>query len=60
LGIRTFGQKATDKVAACGGSWKFIILFGTFIILWNLATIYVLLNKGFNPIPFILLNLILS
>ena len=60
LGIRTFGQKVADKVAAFGGSWKFIILFGIFILLWILANIYLLLNKGFDPYPFILLNLILS
>ena len=60
LGVRTVGQKVADQVAAFGGSWKFIILFGVFIFLWILANIYLLLNKGFDPYPFILLNLILS
>jgi uncharacterized membrane protein len=60
IGIRTVGQKVADKVAAFGGSWKFIIIFGVFILLWILANIYILLNKGFDPYPFILLNLILS
>jgi uncharacterized membrane protein len=60
IGIRTVGQKVADKVAAFGGSWKFIILFGVFILLWILANIYILMNKGFDPYPFILLNLILS
>ncbi|SHG44848.1 Uncharacterized membrane protein [Flavobacterium segetis] len=60
IGFRTFGQKIADKVAAFGGSWKFIILFGIFILLWILANIYLLINKGFDPYPFILLNLILS
>ena len=60
IGDRTVGQKVADKVAAFGGSWKFIILFGVFILLWILANIYILLNKGFDPYPFILLNLILS
>ncbi|RKS95770.1 putative membrane protein [Flavobacterium limicola] len=59
-GIRTFGQVVADKVAAFGGSWKFIIFFGVFILLWILANIYILLNEGFDPYPFILLNLILS
>lgn len=59
-GKRTFGQVVADKVAAFGGSWKFIIFFGVFILLWILANIYILLNKGFDPYPFILLNLILS
>lgn len=57
---RTFGQIVADKVAAFGGSWRFIIFFGFFIVLWILANIYVLMNKGFDPYPFILLNLILS
>ena len=60
IGFRTFGQKIADKVAAFGGSWKFIILFGFFILMWITANIYLLLNKGFDPYPFILLNLILS
>ena len=60
LGIRTFGQKVADKVAAFGGIWKFIIHFEIFILLWILANIYWLLNKGFDANPFILLNLILS
>ncbi len=57
---RTLGQKVADNVADFGGSWKFIILFGVFILLWILANIYILMNKGFDPYPFILLNLILS
>lgn len=60
IGVRTVGQKVADQVAAFGGSWKFIIFFGVFIFLWILANIYLLLNKGFDPYPFILLNLILS
>ncbi len=58
--IRSAGQVVADKVADFGGSWKFIILFGAFIIFWILANIYILSNKGFDPYPFILLNLILS
>jgi hypothetical protein len=60
IGERTYGQKVADNVAAFGGSWRFIILFGIFILLWISANIYILANKGFDPYPFILLNLILS
>ena len=60
IGARTVGQKVADAVAAFGGSWKFIIMFAVFIVLWILANIYLLLDKGFDPYPFILLNLILS
>ena len=57
---RTFGQVIADKVAAFGGSWTFIIAFFIFILIWIASNVYLLLNKGFDPYPFILLNLILS
>lgn len=56
----TFGQRLADKIASFGGSWKFIILFGTFIFIWITTNIIFLAQKGFDPYPFILLNLILS
>jgi uncharacterized membrane protein len=57
---RSYGQKVADMVAEFGGSWKFIILFLSFILIWILANVLLLINKGFDPYPFILLNLILS
>jgi len=57
---RTFGQKIADKVADFGGSWTFIIFFLSFIVVWILSNVIFLINKGFDPYPFILLNLILS
>ena len=56
----TFGQRIADKVASFGGSWTFIISFGIFLLIWILLNIFWLANKGFDPYPFILLNLILS
>ncbi len=56
----TFGQRVADHVASFGGSWTFIISFGVFLILWICINVYWLANKGFDPYPFILLNLILS
>jgi uncharacterized membrane protein len=56
----TFGQRIADKVASFGGSWTFIISFGLFLLTWILVNIIWLSNKGFDPYPFILLNLILS
>lgn len=56
----TFGQKIADKVATFGGSWTFIIIFFSFIIIWMSINIWVLATKPFDPYPFILLNLILS
>jgi uncharacterized membrane protein len=60
LDNRTLGQVVADKVAAFGGSWTFIISFFIFISVWIGANVFILLNKGFDPYPFILLNLILS
>ena len=56
----TFGQKLADKVAEFGGSWGFIIFFMTFLVAWILLNVFWLSNNGFDPYPFILLNLILS
>lgn len=56
----SIGQQLADKIAAFGGSWKFIIIFGIFIVLWMGVNVFFLFNKGWDPYPFILLNLILS
>lgn len=56
----TFGQRVADKVAAFGGSWTFIITFGVLITIWISMNVFWFANKGFDPYPFILLNLILS
>ncbi|WP_333626519.1 DUF1003 domain-containing protein [Sphingobacterium siyangense] len=54
------GDRVADKVAEFGGSWTFIISFILFLIVWIAVNIFWLNNKGFDPYPFILLNLILS
>jgi len=56
----TTGQKIADNVASFGGSWTFIISFSVFILIWITINAYWLVNKGFDPYPFILLNLLLS
>jgi uncharacterized membrane protein len=58
--VLTVGERIADKVASFGGSWTFIISFGVFIFIWIVVNIFWLFNKGFDPYPFILLNLILS
>jgi uncharacterized membrane protein len=59
-GKLTLGQKLADKIASFGGSWTFIIIFFSFILVWMGINIWVLATKPFDPFPFILLNLILS
>lgn len=56
----TFGQRIADKIAAFGGSWSFILVFFSFILVWMFTNMWLLSNKSFDPYPFILLNLILS
>jgi len=56
----TYGQRLADRVAAFGGSWSFIILFGGIIVAWVSLNGLALAGKPFDPFPFILLNLVLS
>ena len=59
-GKLTLGQRLADKIAMFGGSWTFIIVFFSFILVWMSINILMLSAKPFDPYPFILLNLILS
>ncbi|MCC6287360.1 MAG: DUF1003 domain-containing protein [Chitinophagaceae bacterium] len=56
----TRGQLWADRIASFGGSWKFIGIFGIFLLGWMILNAYMLHNSSFDPYPFILLNLILS
>jgi uncharacterized membrane protein len=56
----TFGERLSDRIASFGGSWRFISLFGAVLFGWIILNAVFLLNRGFDPYPFILLNLILS
>ncbi len=56
----TFGQRLSDNIAKFGGSWKFIIFFMSFLIVWMIINVIFLTTRAFDPFPFILLNLILS
>ncbi len=56
----TFGERVADRVAAFGGSWTFILLFGAFLLGWMLMNAFILASRAFDPFPFILLNLALS
>ena len=56
----SLGQRMADAVASFGGSWRFIIIFGVILVSWIMLNGWFLMNRGFDPYPFILLNLILS
>ena len=56
----TLGQRYADKVTAAVGSWYFIIGLFIFMALWMTANALLLINKSWDPYPFILLNFVLS
>lgn len=55
----TFGQRMADRIASFAGSWPFIIIFLSCLVLWIIVN-SLMLAKAFDAYPFILLNLILS
>jgi uncharacterized membrane protein len=56
----TFGERLSDRIAAFGGSWAFLILFGLFMTAWIVLNSLVLYWRPVDPYPYILLNLVLS
>jgi uncharacterized membrane protein len=56
----TKGQRLADRIAAAGGSWRFITSFAIVLFLWIGTNTIVLISRPFDPYPFILLNLVLS
>jgi uncharacterized membrane protein len=55
----TLGQRIADAVAVVMGSWTFIIIQSAILFLWIAANL-VGARRGWDPYPFILLNLALS
>ncbi len=56
----TYGDRLADKIAKFGGSWIFLILFGSVLAIWILVNSAFISKEPLDPFPFILLNLILS
>jgi uncharacterized membrane protein len=58
----SLGERAADRMRNGMGSWPFVFGFFGFMILWALANsiIHVGGSHGFDPYPYILLNLFLS
>ncbi len=58
-GRRTSGERSADAIAKWAGSWVFIIGFLIFLGIWMVVNVYAWVG-GWDPYPFILLNLVLS
>src|SRR5260370_32843432 len=56
----TFADHAADVIAEFGGSWKFIIASIVFTLLWIALNTLLLYDKGFDPYPYVLLNLVIG
>jgi len=56
----TMGERVADMVAAFGGSWPFIFIFGGFMAAWMLWNSIAHEPLAFDPLPFMFLNLFLS
>ena len=54
----TFGQKLSDIISSFGGSWKFIIVFGLFLLSWIWINAHT--DLKFDVYPYIFLNLVLA
>jgi len=55
----TLGERLADAVARFGGSWVFISFFAVVLIVYTYINV-MLGRRGWDPYPFILLNLFLS
>ncbi len=54
------GERMADRVAAVGGSWRFVIGFCVVLAVWVAVNSIVFFWRPFDPYPFIFLNLVLS
>lgn len=55
----TVGQRTADWVASRMGSWQFIIVQSSILLIWIVLNIVAWANH-WDPYPFILMNLVLS
>jgi hypothetical protein len=58
---RSIGDRMSDRIAAFGGSWPFVLGFVACLVGWVLLNSWILRRGSpFDPYPYILLNLVLS
>ena len=56
----TFAEQVADAVARMGGSWAFIFSALGLFAIWIFLNSALLLNKPFDPYPYVFLNIVLS
>ncbi|HJU93104.1 MAG TPA: DUF1003 domain-containing protein [Pyrinomonadaceae bacterium] len=55
----TLADRAADKIAEFGGSWKFILISIALIVCWMIFNSFILI-RGLDPAPYQMLNLALA
>jgi uncharacterized membrane protein len=58
--VRTRSERLADGLTDIGGSWAFILFFIATLVAWIVVNVVFLAGTGFDPYPFIFLNLVLS
>jgi len=56
----TFADRAADRIAEFGGSWKFITAFLTFLMVWVVVNSWLFVSKAFDRYPYLLLSTALN
>jgi CRP/FNR family cyclic AMP-dependent transcriptional regulator len=56
----TVADRAADRIAEFGGSWKFILTFVTLMMVWVAINSWVLITRAFDPYPYLLLSTALN
>ena len=56
----TLADRAADLIAEFGGSWKFILSSIGFSLFWITLNSWFFYRGGFDPFPYVLLNLVLG
>jgi uncharacterized membrane protein len=56
----TLAEKMADRIAKFAGSWTFLILFGGVILIWGIVNTKFILDRPYDPYPYVFLNLILA
>ncbi len=56
----TVADRLADRIAEFGGSWKFIITFVTFLLLWMGFNTWLFVTYAFDPPPYLLLSTALN
>lgn len=56
----TLGERMSDRLAKFAGSWAFLGFFGAVVVSWAVVNTTWILDRPFDPFPYVFLNLVLG